>query len=328
MKIAFAGLRHEHILLLAKMAQSHPQLTLTGYWEQDGQARAAAAPFFAQPVYDTYEALLSDETVDIVAIGDYYGARGELVIQALQAGKHVMCDKPVCTSLKELDEIERLCREKALKLGCMLDLRYDPALRLMASLVKDGTLGQIRTAAFTGQHPLNWGVRPMWYFEDGKHGGTFNDIAIHGLDALHMLTGSPYASTQYARQWNAYACHAPDFCDCAQFMGQLFSGAAVMADVSYAAPAPSAFTLPPYWRFTLWGEKGFAECRLNENQVTVAQAGEAQARILPAPPVQDDYLTDLIREINGQPVLFDTRSVLDSARAALTLQHYADQQKG
>lgn len=328
MNIAFAGLRHEHILLLAKMAQAHPALCVTGYWEADESARAAAAPFFSAPAYESYEALLQDEHVEIVAIGDYYGIRGQRVIQALKAGKHVMCDKPVCTSLKELDEIERLCAQRGLKLGCMLDLRYDPALRKLAELVRDGELGEIRTAAFTGQHPLNWGVRPMWYFEAGKHGGTFNDIAIHGLDALHLLTGFPYVSTRYARQWNAFASQAPHFCDCAQLVGELANGAAVMADVSYSAPAPSAFSLPSYWRFTLWGSKGFAECRLGENAVTLARSGDPAPTVLPAGPVDGDYLTDLLREIAGETVPFDTAGVLASARAALTLQQFADHQKG
>lgn len=326
MNIAFAGLRHDHIFVLAKEVRENPATTLCGWWEEDADARKAASALFAEPVYESYEALLADEQVQAVAIGDYYGVRGKRVIQALKAGKHVICDKPVCTSLEELDEIERLLDETGLKLGCMLDLRYEPALRHLALMVRKGMLGQIKTAAFTGQHPLNWGVRPGWYFEEGKHGGTFNDIAIHGVDAIGWITGSPWAKTLYARQWNAFAEHAPDFRDCAQCVGELANGANVMADVSYAAPSPKGFVTPAYWRFTLWGTGGFAECRYGDDTVTLMQTGDLQPVSVKASyPVTATCLTDFLKEIEGFPTDFDPRSVLQSSRATLQLQRYADQ---
>jgi len=325
MNIAFAGLRHDHIFMHANQVRQSPDCTITGWWEADEAARTAASSAFTEPFYESYEALLADESVQAVAIGDYYGIRGQRVIAALNAGKHVICDKPVCTSLEELNEIERLLAEKNLKLGCMLDLRYEPSLRHLSRLISQGILGEIKTASFTGQHPLNWGVRPSWYFEEGKHGGTFNDIAIHGVDAIHFLTGHPWVKTRYARTWNAFAPLAPDFKDCAQCVGELANGANVMVDVSYAAPAPSGFHTPAYWRFTLWGTNGFAECRVNSPDITLMLTGDSSAHIVTAPKVNDDYLCDFKREIDGEAVLFDTKSVLDSSRATLQLQQFADQ---
>lgn len=325
MNIAFAGLRHDHIFVLAAQVRQHPDFTLCGWWEADEAARTAAAASFAEPAYESYEALLADEQVQAVAIGDYYGIRGKRVIQALKAGKHVICDKPVCTSLEELTEIEKLLDEKGLKLGCMLDLRYEPSIRYLAKLVAEGTLGEIKTAAFTGQHPLNWGLRPGWYFEEGKHGGTFNDIAIHGVDAIGWLAGSPWTKTLYARQWNAFAQHAPDFKDCAQCVGELQNGANVMADVSYAAPSPKGFLTPAYWRFTLWGTNGFAECRCGDKNITLMLTGDPQPHTVEAPPVSDTCLTDFLCDIRSHSTPFDTKSVLQSSRAALQLQRHADQ---
>ena len=326
MNIAFAGLRHDHIFVLADQVRQNPAPVLCGWWEADESARENAAKRFPEAAYESYEALLQDENVQAVAIGDYYGVRGQRVIQALKAGKHVICDKPVCTSLKELDEIEKLLNETGLKLGCMLDLRYEPALRHLALMVRKGMLGEIKTAAFTGQHPLNQSVRPGWYFEKGKHGGTFNDIAIHGVDAIGWLTGSPWTKTLYARQWNAFADLAPDFKDCAQCVGELANGANVMADVSYAAPSPVGFRTPAYWRFTLWGTRGFAECRYGDDTVTLMQTGDAQpAQVKASHPVTADCLSDFLKEVQGLPTDFDPRIVLASSRAALELQYFADQ---
>ena len=324
MTIAFAGLRHAHIYVLADIVRADPSVTVSGFWEENDEAAGEARRFFTEHEYASYDELLADPKVETVAIGDYYGIRGQRIIQALKAGKHVLTDKPVCTSLEELDEIEKLCRKTGLKLGCMLDLRYDPALRLAGELIREGKLGEIRSISFTGQHPLLWGSRPMWYFEEGKHGGTLNDIAIHGLDALEMVTGIPYAETLFVRQWNQYAVHAPDFADSAQFVGKLANGASVMADVSYSAP-PAAFRLPSYWRFTFWGENGYLECRLGEGSVTIACAEDASARVLQAPVVSANCLSDLMDDISKLAPRFDTNSVLQSSRIALELQQAADQ---
>ncbi len=324
MNIAFCGLRHVHIDALYELAMAQQDVSVVGAWEENDEARKTAQAKMACPFYDSYEQLLADSQVDMVAVGDYYGIRGQRVLAALKAGKHVLCDKPVCTSIEELDEIERLCREKSLYVGCMLDLRYDPALRLAQSLIAQGRLGEIHAINFTGQHPLQYGVRPMWYFEEGKHGGTFNDLAIHGLDAVRYITRLDYRRTLCARQFNAFAHQEPGFADCAQLLGEYENGAGLVADVSYSAPSPSAFTLPTYWRFSFWGEKGMLECRLGENQVTLACEGMPQAETLAAPPVDEDCLRDLMLTIQGRKTAFEPNDALTSTRIALEIQQCAN----
>lgn len=323
MNIAFCGLRHGHIFSLYALAKAHPEVRILCAWEGDDEARAQALERIDASFCESYEQILSDPRVDIVAVGDYYGVRGQRVIQALRAGKHVLCDKPICTRLCELDEIERLCREKGLKVGCMLDLRDDPALRLAGRLVRAGELGEIHAINFTGQHPLDYGKRPMWYFEEGRHGGTFNDLAIHGLDAVRLITGLSYRRTLCARQYNAFAKEQPEFCDCAQLMGEYENGAGLLADVSYSAPSGVAFELPGYWRFSFWGEKGMLECRLGEGSVLLAPAG-GPVRRLDAPPVDDDCLKELLRAIRGEETLFPPCDALISTRTALEIQRWAD----
>lgn len=327
MNIAFCGLRHAHIFSLYALARANPEVCVTGAWEEDPRAREQAGARLDVPFAGCYEELLDDPRVDVIAVGDYYGIRGRRVIQALRAGKHVLCDKPVCTRLCELDEIERLCWARDLQVGCMLDLRYDPALRLAGALVRGGELGEIHAINFTGQHPLDYGVRPMWYFEEGKHGGTFNDLAIHGLDAVRLITGLSYRRTLCARQYNAFAREQPRFADCAQLLGEYENGAGLAADVSYSAPSGSAFSLPGYWRFSFWGEAGMLECRLGEGSVLLARAGRPAER-LPAPGVDEDCLRELMASIRGRKTAFERNDALISTRVALEVQRAADEASG
>ncbi len=326
MKIAFAGLRHNHIYTLYNEIKAHPDLAVVGAWEETADAAEAAKAMMTEPFYDSYEALLADPQVDVVAIGDYYGIRGKRVIQALKAGKAVITDKPLCTSLEELAEIERISREKSIPVGIQLELRDDPTLRLAESIIKNGELGEIRAVQFTAQHPLNYGVRPNWYFEEGKHGGTFNDIAIHAMDALTWLTGSPYETTLFTRQWNAYATEVPEFKDCAQFNGLLANGAAVTGDVSYSAP-PSAFKLPSYWRFTVWGADGYIELRIGSGTITVATKDDAEPRMVEVPSRKRGVLQSFLDEVAAGVPGENTASCIAASRIALKLQRFADEQR-
>ena len=343
MRIAFAGLRHGHIFSLYAMAEKEPDVTIAGIWEEEPAALAAARERIDAPVYPSLEALLADESVDAVAVGDYYGIRGQRVIAALRAGKHVIADKPLCTSLSELDEIERLSREKNLQVGIMLSLRYDATMRLARTLVQEGRIGAIRNVACTGQHPIDYPQRAGWYFEPGKHGGTFNDIGIHGFDAISMVTGLQYGRTLFARQWNCYAPECPHFLDSAQVMGEWANGAAFMSDVSYCAPSPSGYRLPTYWRFTFWGADGMIECRFHSGELLLARnitetppdrsdeeamrafMQKAEPVVYHPEPIDDNELREFIRAVRGEETYLPPRSCLDSTRIALSIQHFADE---
>ena len=82
-RIAFAGFRHGHIFGLYGLAGKREDLEIVGAYEADEAARKAAEEKGVVFRYETYEALISDPEVDVVAIGDYYAARGELALRAL-----------------------------------------------------------------------------------------------------------------------------------------------------------------------------------------------------------------------------------------------------
>jgi len=295
-------------------------------YEADANARAAAeATLGVHFTHENYDDMLKDKNIDVVAIGDYFGIRGTQAIAALKAGKHVYADKPLCTSLAELDEIEKLAKEKNLKVGCMLDMRYNKFVQPVRNFIQEGKLGEVHNIFFSGQHPLMYGSRAGWYFEEGKHKGTINDIAVHGIDLIEYLTGLSMKKVIGARCWNAFATEVPSFKDCGQFMIELSNGAGLMADVSYSAPNSSGFTLPFYWRFTIWGTKGVMEFSYNSKDITLALDGKPSTEIITAPDVDTgDCLSVFVDELNEKPTDIDTNTVFKSTRDTLTIQAYAD----
>ena len=320
MNIAFAGFRHSHIVGLYSVALENGNVI--GCYEENEETRTEMEN--SKNVhfnYNTYDELLNSPDVDAVAIGDYYQKRGKLVIEALKHGKHVICDKPMCTSLEELDEIERLSRENNLTVACMLDLRYWPQSNKAKELIENGEIGRINMVSFTGQHPLSYGSRPQWYFEEGKHGGTINDIAIHGIDVIRYITGKNLTRVDLKKEWNAYATEVPHFLDSAQFVIDM-NGTSVMADVSYAGPACNVL-LPTYWEFRFWGSDGMLTYNFRDKTVTVYKKTE---EVIECEMLDHDYfldfINDFIKETKGEKTRLSEQDMLESQRQVLTIQKH------
>ena len=89
-----------------------------------------------------YAAMLAETKPDIVAIGDYFAIRGARAIQALESGAHVIADKPLCTSLAELDQIDALRRAHGLSVFCQLDMRDSGVCQLADDIInRQGLIG-------------------------------------------------------------------------------------------------------------------------------------------------------------------------------------------
>jgi predicted dehydrogenase len=271
--------------------------------------------------------MLAAVACDAVAIGDYYSKRGSLAIRALRAGKHVIADKPLCTDLKELDEIEKLSKQKNLAVGCQMDFRSAAPCITAIKLLRSGIIGEIHTVAVSGQHPLMWGTRPAWYFQKGCHGGTINDIFVHAADAIELLTGRKFVEVVAARAWNADLPEAPLFQNAAQIMLRMDNNAGVIGDVSYLAADKCGFGMSNYWRYTLHGRNGLMEFTYNSKTVMVTTHADSQPQYIPVEPgPRRQYLADFLNQIKGNiaPNALDNGTVLRAARVAMLAQHAAD----
>ena len=325
MNILFYGFRHGHIFGCYTEAKNHPDYNIVAALEENAEARSAAEAKLGI-TFDSgsYESWLENPMVDAVAFGGAYGDRGAAIIAALQHGKHVIADKPLCIDLAQLAQIRALAEEKHLTVGCLLDLRYTPAAVTAKKLLESGEMGKVKNISFTGQHCIDYANRPGWYFEEGMHGGTLNDLAIHAIDLVPYLTGHRIQKIHCARTWNSFATRNPDFLDSAMFMAETTQGAGVLADVSYSAPS-QVFSMPTYWDFKFWCEKGLVTfCYINPD-VSVYKDGAAEVEILPGVAPATSILDDFLAEIqNGTCTL--TQSVLASSEDALNLQAAANKE--
>lgn len=325
-RFAFVGFRHGHIFSLYEKAAASARVEIVAACEEDAETRRELADHpRVRVTHADFGRMLAEVDCDVVACGDYYARRGALLAAALRAGRHVLGDKPLCTRPEELERMAGLARKRGLKIGCQLDLRTLPQMVTARELVRRGEIGAVHAVQFGGQHPLLKTTRPGWYFEKGKHGGTLNDIAVHGLDAIPWVTGQEIVEIVAARTWNARAPEYPHFNDAGQFMATLANGGGVLGDVSYFAPDGCGYRLPFYWRFTLWGGDGVLEFGPNEPELRLARKdGTALERIALLPQAEPDYLDAFLDDVEGRPGALDTNRVISTSRLALALQRVAD----
>lgn len=322
LKFAFAGFRHPHAFALLERVRATPGAQIVGAWEPDEASRIAAKARGMACECPSLEALLFDTGCDVVVVGDAYGRREAEVLQALRAGKHVLSDKPFCTTQEGLDAIRTECaRPHAPCLGCMFDLGTTPAMTTARSLVAQGQLGELQSIQFNGMHPLNYhDGRPDWYFEAGLHGGTLNDLASHAFDYLPRLANSPVAKILFAHADNVGFPQCPHFQNVAQVVFQLEDGAVVSGDVSYTAPKGTAFTLPSYWRFVVTGTRGWMEFAYGSSDLLLATAQDKSPQKIPLDPPAKDYFDGFLDAIAGRPTEFSTQRHLTTAAWCLKAQ--------
>lgn len=329
LKIAVVGFRHGHIHEVVELIHARQDVTLIAGCEDHPETRAQIAKLYPElPLLDSFERLLNEVELDAIAVGDYYSRRGSITKTALQRGKHVLSDKPVCTSLEELDEIQALLEANRLVLGCQFTLRGSGVFRRMRRAIQEGEIGTVHAVSFNGQHPLNYGTRPGWYFEPGKHGGTVNDIAIHAIDLIPWLTGRSITGVAAARNWSTGRIPVEHFRDAAQVMLTLDNNGGVLGDVSYLTPDSFGFSLPHYWQFTVWGDMGMLEASYSQPDVTLYANGHKAPQQLDADPAApQEYLQSFLNAIRGtvQPGDLTTSEVLTASRNALLAQGAADE---
>ena len=328
LRLAFLGFRHGHVMGLYNAAKKHPRVTVVAACEEDpATAASLKSAGSVELTHSSYDDVYKSSEVDAVAVGDYFARRGSIILDALTRGKHVIADKPITTSLADIDRMQQIASAKRLSIGCLLDLRDHGNFLTMRRLIREGQIGTVHTITFTAQHPLLLGKRPGWYFEPGKHGGTINDIGIHAIDLIPWLTGRRIVEVAAARGWNARVPQFPQFQDAGQVMLKLDNGGGVLGDVSYLTPDGVAYGASQYWRVTVHGDAGSVETSYNVKSVELA-IDKVQS-IVSDPGNPTGCLDAFLDEIEGKPRpdALKTSDVLDASRRTLLIQQAADQNR-
>lgn len=165
-------------------------------------------------VYTDYKELLKDKTIDAVHVCTPNREHSFITVDALRAGKHVMCEKPMAKTVKEAEEMIKAAKETGKILTIGYQNRYRPDSQYLKSVCSNGELGEIY---FAKAHAVRRRAVPTWGVflnEEEQGGGPLIDIGTHALDLTlwmmdnyepKMVVGNTYKKlnnqTETANAW-------------------------------------------------------------------------------------------------------------------------------
>ena len=166
------------------------------------EAEMFARKYNARYVFTDYEKMLDVEEIDLVSIATPNYLHAPMSIAALKRGKHVLCEKPMSTNLKDAETMVGMAKEAKKKLMIHMSMRFCPQFYCMKNFIDQRILGKIyygksslmrrRGAPIIDSSPTSIMGRGDWFVQREKSGGgALMDIGVHMYDLVWWLMGSP-----------------------------------------------------------------------------------------------------------------------------------------
>ena len=193
--IGFGGMGKWHTEILENV----PEIELAGIYDIKEEKRKLAeeAGFHT---YETEEAMLADESIDVILVATPNDTHRPIALRAMEAGKNVIVEKPATLSLKELTELEDMAGKTGQFLTVHQNRRWDEDLLTVREILKDQTMGEI--FRIESRVHGSRGIPGDWRKEKAHGGGMVLDWRVHLFDQIFRLTGERRLKTVYATLTN------------------------------------------------------------------------------------------------------------------------------
>ena len=173
----------------APFISAHPGFELTAIVER---SKNMAAEDYPQVTHiRNYEDLLADESIELVVVNTPNFTHYQYAKEALNAGKHVLIEKPVAVLRKEAEDLFALAYRKNLKVLAYQNRRFDSDFLSVKEVVENGALGKIVEAHFRFDRYRNEISYKFFKEENIPGSGILYDLGAHILDQVIALFGSP-----------------------------------------------------------------------------------------------------------------------------------------
>jgi predicted dehydrogenase len=261
-----------------------------------GKAREFAAEFGIPDVYDSHTALIARDDIDVVDVCTPSATHLTLSWDALRAGKHVLCEKPVAYDYRETFRAAAYARERGLKTKLGFTFRYSPAMQYMKALIDDGFVGT--PFIFNGYEQNSQWLDPQTPLRQVDHEADQSVIHVSSLegygapimDLAHLFMGSRFEQVVGTmknfipeRMVRATGTMMRMIDDGDIFIGEFASGAIGSIQTSFVTVGNY-----PGIEARVYGSKGALICRLVEENgicesLKAAEKDQVEFREIPVP---------------------------------------------
>jgi predicted dehydrogenase len=240
-RIATLSHAHGHINTYCNTMQDYEDVELVAVWDDVPERGEKAASSFGMEYRTKLESITSDPDIDAVMIGCETNRHADFVEFAANAGKHILLQKPMATTLADCDRIIDVVRRTGIKFSVAFQMRQDPVNQKIKALIDQGTVGNI--AVVRRRHCIPVLLNPSffeglsrWHVDADANVGMFFDDATHAADWFLWTFGMPVSVI--AEIDNVVTDVAPDDNGVAIYrfpsgiMGTLFNGSTTVAGVN------------------------------------------------------------------------------------------------
>jgi predicted dehydrogenase len=238
---------------LKAIQQNDPQLVrVAGVFDRDQErARARAAEFGVERVYGSWEDVLADSEADVVALLLPHDVHARFTIEALEAGHHVVVEKPMGSSIEEMDRMIAAAEKAGKRLHPVHNRIYDPATEAARDFIRSGAIGDVFLAQTLGlEGPSTVSVR-AWLGTEAGRGGVLLAQAVHPAYILREVLGEVAEVACVTSQRKVVQMTAEDT---AVAIYRFRSGAVAEMTGTFGLPVG-----PHEHRVTFYGPEGFVE---------------------------------------------------------------------
>lgn len=146
--------------------------------------KAWAAELGIPECYTDYKRILADPEIEAVLICSSTDTHSPISLEAIAAGKHVFCEKPVDHDVEKIKTVIEALKGSKLKYQVGFNRRFDHNFRAAERAVREGKIGELNTLSITSRDP---GAPPVEYIK--VSGGIFLDMTIHDFDMVRFISG-------------------------------------------------------------------------------------------------------------------------------------------
>jgi len=184
------GVGQDHLKAIGGIAE----VELVAVCDVDAEAARVSGEECGVAWFQDYHELLKMDGLEVVDIATPHYLHAPMAIEALEAGIHVVVEKPMAMAVSEADEMVAAARSAGRLLGVCQNYRCAPEMVVAKRLIEEGILGRVTNAVWSAPR-----VRTQAYYDSGKWRGTWEregggvviNQGIHDLDALRYLLGEP-----------------------------------------------------------------------------------------------------------------------------------------
>ncbi len=285
--------------------------------------------FGAKKVYQDFRALIADPDVEAVTVATPDFAHADIVLAAIEAGKHVMSEKPLATTLAEAETIAEAAARSGVKVMVDFHNRVNPAVHTAKETIAQGEIGKplhasarLSNTVFVPFELLSWASRSsaLWF------------LGSHAVDALCFMLDADVVKVQAMMRRGHLAAQGVDTADVHISLLEFDNGAVATLENSWVLPRDLPLVFD--FRAEIVGEKGSLQLDTAQNGAfrKYAGAGLKTADLLGVTPAAGGRIGGFVMEAiarfvdavtTGSPVLADATDGLKVTRVLAAIEQAA-----